>query len=122
MKPPVESIKISSRARDILITTKRKTGTEHWNEVCRVALCRSLANPSLPSKLEKNWDTAFEIEWKTFAGELSGEFTTLILLSAQKHGVDSTDRTALAEYFRSHLERGISNLQSISGLENYVPC
>jgi DNA sulfur modification protein DndE len=120
MKPPVETVRISTRGREILIKVKRKTGIERWNEICRVALCRSLANPSEPPKNSKVWDSAIEIEWKTFAGELGPDFTALIALRATKDKVDTSKKDAVADYFRAHLERGIASLQNTSGLESYM--
>ncbi len=48
MKPPVEHVKISAKAKEILVKVKRSTGLEHWNEICRIALCKSIANPTIP--------------------------------------------------------------------------
>jgi DNA sulfur modification protein DndE len=120
MKPPVETVRISSRGREILIKVKRKTGIERWNEICRLALCRSLANPSKPPKNSKVWDSAIEIEWKTFAGELGPDFAALIRLRAAKDKIDPTKKDLIADYFRAHLERGIASLQNTTGLESYL--
>jgi DNA sulfur modification protein DndE len=120
MKPPVETVRISTRGREILIKVKRKTGIERWNEICRLALCRSLANPSKPPKNSKVWDSAIEIEWKTFAGELGPDFTALIRLRATKDKVDTSKKDAVADYFRAHLERGIASLQNTSSLSSYL--
>lgn len=120
MKPPVETVRISTRGREILIKVKRKTGIERWNEICRLALCRSLANPSKPPKNPKVWDSAIEIEWKTFAGELGPDFAALIRLRATKDKVDTSKKDAVADYFRAHLERGIASLQNTSSLNSYL--
>jgi DNA sulfur modification protein DndE len=120
MNPPVETVRISSRGRDILIKVKRKTGIERWNEICRLALCRSLANPSKPPKNSQVWDSAIEIEWKTFAGELGPDFAALIRLRATNDKIDATKKDLIADYFRAHLERGIASLQNTTGLESYL--
>ena len=120
MKPPVETVRISSQSREILIKIKRRLGVERWNEICRVALCRSLANPTKPSKPKNGWDSAVEIEWKTFAGELSESFATLSLMRAQKDKIDTEKKDAVADYFRSHVERGIQSLQNITTFEDYL--
>jgi DNA sulfur modification protein DndE len=120
MKPPVESVKISTQSRDILAKIKRRLSIERWNEICRVALCRSLANPTKPTKQRNGWDTAIEIEWKTFAGDNSDVFSALARLRAIQDGVDLNRKEALSDYFRSHLERGIGSLQNVSRFEDYM--
>jgi DNA sulfur modification protein DndE len=120
MNPPVETVRISSRGREILIKMKRRLGIERWNEICRVALCRSLANPTKPAKPKGGWDTAIEIEWKTFAGEQSQMFLTLSILRAKNDTVDSDNRDAFADYFRAHIERGIQSLQNVNTFREYL--
>ncbi|MFO1432248.1 MAG: DNA sulfur modification protein DndE [Candidatus Competibacteraceae bacterium] len=112
MKPPIENVRVSARGKEILIKVKKHTGLEHWNEVCRIALCCSLADPTLPPKFTKMGDSSIEMEWKTFAGSFQEELALLIIFKAQKDGINLLRREALAEYFRSHLERGILFLQN----------
>lgn len=118
MKPPVETVRVSSRSREILIQVKRKTGLTHWNEICRAGLCRSLANPTRPVRPAAGWDTALEIEWKTFAGEHAEAFAALTLIRAAKDRLDLRKADAMADYFRAHLERGISYLKSVQDLRS----
>jgi len=112
MIPPVEHVRVSNRGREILIKLKRHTGMEHWNEICRIALCQSLANPTLPPKIEKTGDSSIDMDWKTFAGPFQEELTALIILKAHKDRIDVDRKEALGEYFRAHLERGIASLQN----------
>lgn len=116
MNSPVERIKVSAKSREILIRVKRHTGLEHWNEICRIAVCRSLANPTPPPKWTKVAESNIEMDWKTFAGAFQQEFSALIILRAQKDGIDLSKREPIAEYFRSHLERGIASLQNLKNL------
>lgn len=118
MKPPIEHVRVSNRGREILIKIKRRTGLEHWNEICRVALCCSLANTSLPPKLEKSGDSSIDMDWKTFAGPIQEELTSLIIIKAIKDGVDLTKKESIGEYFRSHLERGIASLQNVKDIRS----
>lgn len=120
MKPPVETVRVSSQARDVLIKIKRRLGIERWNEVCRVALCRSLANPSKPSKPRHGWDTALEIEWKTFAGDQSEAFCALTIVRAESDKIDHEKVDVLADYFRAHIERGILSLQNVTTFAEYL--
>ncbi len=120
MKPPVETVRISSQGREILIKIKRRLGIERWNEICRVALCRSLANPTKPVRPRNGWDTAIEIEWKTFAGDLSETFSALSIVRAHNDRVDPDKKEVLADYFRAHVERGIQSLQNVTTFDEYL--
>ena len=120
MKPPVESVRISSQSREILIKIKRRLGIERWNEICRVALCRSLANPTKPTRPRHGWDAAIEIEWKTFAGDQSEIFSAIALMRARQDKVDVDKKEAVADYFRSHMERGVQSLQNVTTFEGYL--
>lgn len=120
MKPPVEHVRVSAKGKDILVKIKRNTGLEHWNEICRIALCHSLANPTKPTKVDKTNDSSIDIEWKTFAGAANDQLTSVFYLSAYKHGVDFTKRDNITEYFRSHLERGIFALQHTKALRDIL--
>lgn len=84
MKPPIEVVRVSDRGKEILIKIKKRTGLQHWNEICRIALCHSLIDPNFPSKLTESSDNAVEIEWKTFAGSFHEEIAAIIIFEAQK--------------------------------------
>jgi len=120
MKPPVDTVRISSQSREILIKIKRRLGIERWNEICRVALCRSLANPTKPVKPRNGWDSAIEIEWKTFAGDQSEIFLALSILRAHNDKIDPDKRDVFADYFRAHIERGIQSLQNVATFKDYL--
>jgi len=99
---------------------KRRLGIERWNEICRVAFCRSIANTTKPTKPKNGWDSAIEIDWKTFAGEQSDVFAALVLMKARKDKVDMEKKEAVSDYFRSHIERGIQSLQNINSFKDYI--
>ena len=120
MKAPVEHVKVSAKGREILIKVKRITGLEHWNEICRMALCRSLAIPSSPTKRSKTEDSNIDMDWKTFAGQFHQEFAAITIMRAHKDKVNITNKAELAEYFRDHLERGIYSLQNIKNLSAFI--
>lgn len=120
MKPPVETVRISSQSRDILIKMKRRLGVERWNEICRVALCRSFANPTKPIKPKTGWDCAIEIEWKTFAGDHSELFSSLAVLKARQDKIELDKKDIFSEYFRAHIERGIQSLQNVNTFSEYL--
>lgn len=120
MKPPVEHVRVSARGKEILIQIKRHTGLEHWNEICRIALCQSLANPTPPPKIEKLSDSAIDMEWKTFAGPYQEELAALIKLRANKDGIDLSNKDAIAEHVRRHIERGTAVLQGAKSLTDFL--
>jgi DNA sulfur modification protein DndE len=120
MKPPVETVRISAKGKDVLTKIKRRLGVERWNEICRVALCRSLANPTKPPKPRNGWDSAIEIEWKTFAGEYSDVYSAMTKMRAVSDNVDVSKKDSLADYFRAHIERGIGSLQNVSTFDDYL--
>lgn len=107
MKPPVTTVKVSTKGKDTLIKVKRSSGLEQWNEICRIALCASLANPTPPAPREKLPDSNIEMDWKTFAGQYQDELAALIKYKANTDGVDYSNKEMMGSYFRSHLERGI---------------
>lgn len=115
MKPPLETVRVSERGREILITLKRKTGIENWNVLCRWALCESLANKNKPVVGAGGPESNIEMKWEVFAGDCSN---ALVALFAHRAALDSIsqDRHELGAYFRAHLERGISQLQSVTDL------
>jgi DNA sulfur modification protein DndE len=120
MKPPVERVKVSARGKEILTKIKRSTGLEHWNEICRIALCHSLANPEMPQVQSRVIDSNIEIEWKTFAGPLQDELCAIFFLRAKNDGLDLSKREMVADYFRAHIERGIFSMQNIKSLSEIV--
>jgi DNA sulfur modification protein DndE len=117
----IETVRVSPAARDQLITLKRRTGLTHWNELCRWALCRSLAEPTPPADVPIQVEDGVEMSWRTFAGPHGDLFLGLLRERCRQDGLP-TDETTLARYFRLHLHRGIGYLfgdgevSSIEGL------
>lgn len=116
MKPPVDHVRISAKDKEILLRIKKRTGLEHWNEICRFAYCRSLANPAIPTMKLSNSNTAIDIEWKTFAGQYHKELASLTMIRASKDSIDVNNRETISLYFRAHLQRGITSMQNIRNL------
>lgn len=120
MKPPVETVKVSSKGRDVLVMLKRYTGLTQWNDLLRWAFCASLQNGNTPTRHVK-LDTAIDpIDWKTFAGDYDFELAGIFYIRAQKDGIDLSNRESVSEYFRSHLERGIATLRSAKSLDELL--
>lgn len=119
MNPPLESIGVSQRSREILITLKRRTGIANWNVLCRWAFCDSLANPNRPVPFVGHADSSIDMSWDTFAGDLSHPLLVGFEIRARKDGI-TDDKQERANYFRSHLERGITQLQNARNLHGLM--
>lgn len=106
----LEHIRLSSKARNQLITLKRRTGLSQWNELCRWAFCRSLAEPSSPSEFEPESEAAgVEMTWKVFTGPHPEIYAALLEERCRTDGLPADEET-LARQLRLHLHRGIGYL------------
>ncbi len=109
MDSPIERVRISQAAEEQLVKLKRITKIKHWNVLCRWALCRSLAEESVPSPVPIKTDSKVEIAWNVFGGEMAD-----ILLIALKQRCHQdrlgTDPDTLKQQFTLHLHRGIGYL------------
>jgi DNA sulfur modification protein DndE len=106
----LEHIRLSSNARNQLITLKRRSGLTQWNELCRWALCRSLAEASPPSEVEPESDgKGIEMTWKVFTGPYPEIYAALLEERCRADAL-STDEETLSRQLRSHLHRGIGYL------------
>jgi DNA sulfur modification protein DndE len=114
---PIESIRLSEKARLQLITMKRRTGITNWNVLCRWAFCLSLQEKSIPPDEAIPADSSIEMSWRTFAGQADQVYLGMLLVRAERDGV-SLEKQALAHYFRLHLHRGISYLTGVHGADD----
>lgn len=115
MKAPLERIRVSQRSRDTLVTLKKRTGIEHWNVLCRWAFFDSLANPNKPVPARNLLESNLEMHWDVFAGSVADYLLAAFAIRALKDGVKPA-KIDMAEYFRSHLERGIMQLHGAANL------
>lgn len=107
----IEHIRVSAQAREQLIRLKRHTGIEHWNVLCRWALCRSFAEPTPPAPSRHPADSNVEMSWRTFAGQHGDLFMALLRERCLADGLDDGDET-ISHQFRLHLHRGLAYLAS----------
>ena len=122
MRMPLENIKLSERAKDQLIKLKRLTGIQHWNVLCRWALCSSLADSSIPSPVKIPADSSVEMDWKVFGGAYDELYMALLRQRCQRDGLGISD-DVLTTQFRLHLHRGIAYLAAdkrIKGIGDLV--
>lgn len=111
MNAIIERVKLSAAAKQQLSTLKKRTGIEHYNVICRHALCMSLANESKVPDENIQFSGGLEIDWKTFAGE--GEFTLTNLLTVRAIAeVGDSSPACVRKVLQSHIHRGLSYLVS----------
>ena len=108
----IDTIRLSEKQKQQLVILKRKTGIENWNVLCRWALCMSLAEPTSPPKEDIPSDSNVEMTWKTFTGEFSQVYSSIIMTSYSTSGL--SENIDLYSYFKNHLSRGINLLLKVS--------
>ncbi|ACO32041.1 DNA sulfur modification protein DndE [Acidobacterium sp.] len=118
---PIDTIRVSERAKQQLITLKRNTGIEHWNVLCRWALCVSLQEPSKPPIEGESALSSLEMHWKTFAGHEEDAYKAVLLARVIKD-FGTVSPSLISTQFRLHLHRGISRLagKKIRSIEDLV--
>lgn len=107
----IDRLRLTAGAKQQLITLKRRTGLEHYNVICRHALCASLANPAPAPDEQLQFANGLEIEWKTFAGDADSTYLNLLIvrsLADEGEASAATLRRTLAQ----HVHRGLSYLVS----------
>jgi DNA sulfur modification protein DndE len=111
MSAIIDRVKISAAGKQQLSTLKRRTGIEHYNVICRHALCASLANSTKVPSETLQYSGGLEIDWKTFAGEADATLTnTLIARAVADHGDASS--VTVRSLLQAHLHRGLAYLIS----------
>lgn len=113
----IEHVKLSQQGREQLIRLKRYTGIEHWNVLCRWALCVSLAEPIAPPPVKVAADSNVEMSWRVFGGRHAELYTALVRRRCLRDGLGSDDDTVAAQ-FRLHLHRGIGYLATDRGIRS----
>ena len=119
---PMERVRLSQQGRDQLVTLKRRTGLRQWNVLCRWALCKSLAEPSMPPHAEIPADSNVELSWHVLGGEEADVYGALLRHRCVSDGL-GVDPDTLATQLRLHLHRGIGYLvadREISGVGDLV--
>lgn len=121
----IDTVRVSQKAKDQLMTLKRRTGIMQWNILCRWALMRSLSEPSSPTRVPIKLDSNVEMTWRTFAGDQHEIISALLRLRLHEDELPQDPET-LEEQFRLHLHRGIGYLvgdekvKSVEGLVGLV--
>ena len=113
----IDTIRLGGRARNQLISLKRKTGIENWNILCRWAFTLSINEESRPRSVDQPLDGGIEMTWHTFAGEYDAIYEALLLQRCANDGIDVTP-SELSKQLRQHLYRGIGYLAAGKRINN----
>ena len=105
----IETVRVSQKARDQLITLKRNTSIPNWNTLCRWAFCTSLREPQTPPDHPIATDSSIEMTWKVFGGPHASLYWALLKQRCRRDGLSIDDAT-LSRQFKLHLHRGIGYL------------
>jgi DNA sulfur modification protein DndE len=116
----IDSVRVSEKARNQLISLKRKTGIQNWNVLCRWAFCISIRENSPPPHESITTDSPIEMSWRTFTGGNEALYLSLLIEKAKFDRVEIS-KSELNQYFKLHLHRGISYLNSspIESISSY---
>lgn len=110
----IDRIRLSATAKNQLITLKRRTGIQHYNSLCRYALCLSLETQSdLPDE-NLDFSGGLEIDWKVLAGDLGDIIINLALLNNQNLKIGEN---LVRDELTKHIHRGLSLMISKSNSE-----
>jgi len=99
----IDRLRLTAAAKNQLITLKRKTGIEHYNTLCRHALCLSLANPTIPPIEEFNFNGGIDIDWRTFTGGNEVLYLNLLLVRLMNDDLPTDVETITAHTSRAVL-------------------
>lgn len=107
----IDRLRLTAGAKQQLITLKRRTGIEHYNVLCRHALCLSLANPAPAPDEHLQFGNGLEIDWKTFAGDADATYLNLLVVRSLADDGDASP-AAIRRSLTRHVHRGLSYLVS----------
>ena len=107
----IDNVRISEKAKNQLITLKRRTGIQNWNVLCRWGFCLSIKEKTPLPNENIITDSSVEMTWKTFAGGNEALYMNLLLLKAKRDSI-RLEKVELNNYFKLHLHRGISYLNN----------
>lgn len=116
----IEHVRLSEKAKQQLITLKRRTGIDNWNVLCRWAFCMSLAEKSIPPYEDIATDSSVEMTWKTFAGENADIYLALLKFRVN-NDFGKISQHDLNLQFKLHIHRGISYLlNKVQRIEDFI--
>lgn len=107
----IERIRLTASAKNQLVNLKRKTGIEHYNALCRHALCLSLANPAPLVAEQYSFAGGLEIDWRVVSGGFEDLYVNLVSMA---HPSAGSDEKEIRELLIGHIHRGLAYLNNMS--------
>jgi DNA sulfur modification protein DndE len=117
MKPPVETVRLSDRSKDILTKLKRSTGIQTWNVLSRMAFSLSFRDKSVPPPATEGERPSIEMTWKIFAGEHADVIAALLKLRFSRDR-QSGFNGSVEECLKRHIFRGLGSLDAATNVKN----
>lgn len=117
MRPPVETVRLSDRSKDVLTKLKRSTGIQTWNVLSRMAFCLSARDHSVPPPATEGERPSIEMTWKIFAGENPDIIAALLKLRFIKDK-QSGFSGSIDECLKRHIFRGLGSLDAATNTKN----
>ena len=117
MKPPVETVRLSDRSKDILTKLKRSTGIQTWNVLSRMAFNLSVRDKSVPPPATEGERPSIEMTWKVFAGEHADVIASLLKLRFARDR-QSGFNSSVEECLKRHIFRGLGSLDEATNAKN----
>ena len=113
----IDSIRLGKRAKNQLISLKRKTGIPNWNVLCRWAFVLSIREPSRPRQVSDPLEGGVEMTWRTFGGDHADIYEAILKARClnDEHEITPTE---LSRQLRQHIYRGIGYLASSNRIAN----
>lgn len=105
----IDRIRLTAAAKNQLSTLKRRTGIEHYNSICRHALCLSLNHSSMPPNEDLNFTGGIEIDWRTLTGGYEDLYANLVIISMCCEGGQEVE---VKDLLVRHIHRGLSLMVS----------
>jgi len=118
----IETVRVSERGKENLVSLKRKTGIKNWNVLCRWAICVSLADETPPKKIEIDSFSSVEMTWKVFGGKYEGVYSSLLKQRMKEDDIPINEEN-MREQFKLHLHRGIQYLaydKSLTSIQDLI--
>ena len=113
----LETIRLGKRAKNQLVSLKRKTGIANWNILCRWAFALSIVDSTCPRRITESLEDGIEMTWRTFGGEFSDVYEALLKIRCLNDHIDLSS-SELSHQLRYHISRGIGYLAAGKRITN----
>lgn len=113
----IDTVRISKKGKDQLITLKRRTRISTWNVLCRWAFCVSLAERTSPHAYREESHCPIEMTWRTFSGNYESIYLALLINRCRADGIELTEEN-LVRQLSLHIHRGIAYLAGNKELQS----